>query len=322
MAGLLRRLVDHFSGSSVAPPEQQFHDGSALDYEKLARLLSSHPDYRVLKAIYAKAGVERLRTPAPGERVAAVVDTETTGLDLSADTIIEVAIQRFTFDAGHHIIEIEQPQYWLEDPQRPLPESIARLTGITDPDLKGQRFDDDAIVAMIGGADIVIAHNAAFDRPFLDRRFPEIDSAPWACSLSQVDWRSLGFDGRALGHLLLQSGRFFDGHRAGNDTNALATLLGTSAGDGRTILAHLLESCERGAVRIEATGAPFEAKDALKARRYRWNAVRRAWWREMDSAEATAERTWLDQNVYLGRGGPQLVEVNPKNRFKRDEADR
>ena len=321
MAGLLRRLVGHVSGSSAAPPESPFHDERALDYEELARLLSYHPDYRVLKAIDPKAGVDRLRTPAPGERVAAVVDTETTGLDLSTDRIIEVAIQRFTFDAGHRIIEIEQPRSWLEDPQRPLPESIARLTGISDPDLKGQRFDDEAIVAMISGADIVIAHNAAFDRPFLDRRFPELDGLRWACSLSQVDWRSLGFDGRALGHLLLQSGRFFEGHRAGNDTNALTTLLGTSAGDGRTILAHLLESCERDMVRIEATGAPFEAKDSLKARSYRWNAARRVWWRELDAAQAMAERTWLDQYVYLGRGGPQFVGVDPRNRFKREDAE-
>lgn len=292
-----------------------------MDYEELARLLSSHPDYRVLKAIDPEAGVDRLCAPAPGQRVAAVVDTETTGLDLSADRIIEVAIQRFTFDAGHRIIEIERPRSWLEDPERPLLDSITRLTGLSDSDLKGQRFDDEAIVGMIGGADIVIAHNAAFDRPFLDRRFPDLDGLPWACSLSQIDWRSLGFDGRALSHLLLQSGRFFQGHRAGNDTNALATLLGTSAGDGRTVLAHLLESCERDTVRIEATGAPFEAKDGLKARGYRWNAARRVWWRELNAAEATSERTWLDQHVYRGRGGPQLVGVNPRNRFKRDETN-
>lgn len=292
-----------------------------MNYEDLARLLSSHPDYRVLKAIDPEAGVDRLSRAAHGERVAAVVDIETTGLDRNADSIIEVAVQRFTFNAAHRIIQIEQPRSWLEDPQRSLPKSIARLTGISDLDLKGQQFDDEAIVAMLGGADIVIAHNAGFDRPFLDRRFPELDGLPWACSLSQVDWRSLGFDGRALGHLLLQSGRFFEGHRAGNDTNALATLLGTLARDGRTILAHLLESCERNAVRIEATAAPFEAKDALKARDYRWNAARRVWWRELDVAEVTAERTWLDQHVYLGRGAPQLAEVNPRNRFKRDEVN-
>lgn len=322
MAGLLRRLMGLVAASSAASPERASQDGSTLDYEELARLLSSHPDYRVLKAIDPETGVDQLRAPAPGERVAAVVDTETTGLDPSADRIIELAIQRFTFDADQHIIEVERPRSWLEDPQRPLPESIARLTGISDPDLEDQRFDDEAIVAMIGGADIVIAHNAAFDRPFLDQRFPELDGLPWACSLSQVDWQRLGFDGRALGHLLLQSGRFFKGHRAGNDTNALATLLDTSAGDGRTILAHLLESCERDTVRIEATGAPFEAKDALKARSYRWNAARRIWWRELDTSEAAAERSWLDQHVYLGRGEPQLVRINPRNRFKQDQPDR
>ena len=101
----------------------------------------------------------------------------------------------------------------------------------------------------------------------------------------------------------------------------MATLLGTLAGDGRTILAHLFDSCERDSVRIEATGAPFEAKDVLKARSYRWNAARRVWWRELDATESTAERAWLDQKVYRGRGGPRLVVVNPRNRFKRADID-
>lgn len=320
MVGLLGRLVSHFVGSSAASLRRSAVDAVGTDYEDLARLLSSHPGYRILRAIDPTAGVERLRAAMPGERVAVVVDTETTGLDPTVDRIIEVAVQRFTFGPDRRIIELERPRSWLEDPRRPLPEKIVRLTGISDKDLEGQQFDDKAIVAMIGDADIVIAHNAAFDRPFLDRRFPQLDDLPWACSLSQLDWQGLGYDGRALGHLLLQSGRFFEGHRAGNDTNALATLLGTPASDGRTILAHLLESCERESVRIDASGAPFETKDALKSRGYRWDAARRLWWREFDDSEVTTERAWLNQHVYRGRGGPQLVALTPKTRFKSNDA--
>lgn len=286
--------------------------------EELALRLSSMPGYRVLREIDANAGVQQLRAPAAGERIAAVIDTETTGLDPTTDRIIEIAVQRVIFDVGQRIVEIECARSWLEDPQRPLTADISRLTGLADRDLVGQRFDEEAILAMIGEADIIVAHNAAFDRPFIDRRFPSLSNLPWACSLSQLDWRDLGYDGRALGHLVLQSGRFFDGHRARNDTIALVTLLGTTAPDGRTILAHLLDRCERDSHRIEAIGAPFEAKDGLKSRGYKWDAGRRYWWREVEASELSSEEEWLEREVYRGRGRPRAIPITPSTRFKRD----
>ncbi|HUE79658.1 MAG TPA: 3'-5' exonuclease [Sphingomicrobium sp.] len=318
MRGLFGRLVSRLVGPSAEMLVKYPSSAATADAEELARVLSSLPGYRVLRAIDSEAGVERLRPVQPGDRIAAVVDTETTGLDLANDRIIEVAVQRFAFDRRQRITEVERPRSWLEDPRRPLPDTITRLTGISDRDLAGQTFDEEAIVGLIGGADIVIAHNAAFDRPFLDRRFPQLGDSPWACSLSQLDWQDLGYDGRALGHLLLQSGRFFEGHRAGNDTNALTTLLSTTVSDGRTLLAHLLERCERESVRIDATGAPFEAKDALKLRGYRWDATRRLWWREVELEGSDEETAWLEQQVYRGKGSPRLVTLTPRTRFTHD----
>ena len=45
----------------------------------------------------------------------------------------------------------------------------SRLTGITDAMLAGQRINLDAVEAFIEQADLVIAHNAGFDRPFCER---------------------------------------------------------------------------------------------------------------------------------------------------------
>lgn len=317
MAGIFERFLHRLTRSppnSLPGKSSEFVEPSGED---LALRLSSMPGYRVLRKIDTNLGVERLRTTAVGERIAVVVDTETTGLDPVKDLIIEVAVQRLIFDEGQKIVEIERARSWLEDPQRPLTAEISQLTGLVDRDLSGKRFDDEAILEMIGDSNIVIAHNAAFDRPFLDRRFPSISDLPWACSLSQLDWRDLGFDGRALGHLVLQSGRFFDSHRAGNDVSALVTLLGTTATDGRTILAHLLDRCKQESHRIEAIGAPFEAKDELKARGYRWDADRRHWWREVEASELTCEEEWLDSEVYRGRGRPRSVPITPSTRFKR-----
>lgn len=316
MIRLLEQIA-RFVGAS--PASTTGSEPPLQDAEQLARQLEAHPGYRVLRALNPDAGVETLSPRTGAERIAAVIDTETTGLDPEADRVIEVAVQRFSFDRAGSVIQIERPRSWLEDPQRPLPPSIARLTGISDEDLQGRRFDEDAIVALVNGADIIIAHNAAFDRPFLDRRFPQLQDHAWACSLSQLDWQDLGYDGRALGHLLVQSGRFFEGHRAANDTNALVSLLGTAGTDGRTVLAHLLDHCERDSTRVDATGAPFEAKDKLKGAGYRWDATRRLWWREVQPQDLPGETEWLHEQVYQGRGQPTLRTITPRQRFRRDD---
>ena len=44
---------------------------------------------------------------------------------------------------------------------------------------------------------------------------------------------------------------------------------------------------------VEATNAPFEAKDALKARGYRWQAAARIWQTELPDQQEDEERAWL-----------------------------
>lgn len=63
--------------------------------------------------------------------------------------------------------------------------------------------------------------------------------------------------------------------------------------DGETALAKLIRQAEQPSVRIEATKAPFEAKDVLKARGYRWHAEKRTWWTEIATAGEAGELDWL-----------------------------
>lgn len=301
------------------PPTARDLVPSAAAGEALADELTRVPGYRVLRALAAVDEVDTLPAPRSGERIAVVVDTETTGLDPVTDRMFEVAAQRFMFDAQGHIRIREHPKAWLEDPQMPLPARIKRLTGLSDAMLVGKQFDTRAISKTFSEADLIIAHNAAFDRPFIDVRFPGLNARAWACSLTQLDWLELGFDGRALGHLLLQRGWYFEGHRAENDVRALTQLLAEQLDDGRTILARLLEHCEADSLRIDAVGAPFEAKDLLKGRGYRWNAQQRCWWREIMGEQRDEESDWLDHMVYRGRGAPAIRVVSARERFARQD---
>ena len=312
MSSLWKRLSRWMSIKSELDAE----DDLDSEGEELARRLEGLSGYRVLRALDPDVGIERLGPPQVGQRMAAVIDSETTGLDVEADRMVELAIQRFLFEPDGQIAAIERVRAWREDPGRPMPERLVRLTGLRDVDLRDRRFDEKMIVQLLDSADLIIAHNAAFDRPFVERRFPQLTPGAWACSLDQLDWLDLGYDGRSLGHLLLQSGHFFEGHRAALDVVALTTLLSTGLSDGRTILSHLLANCERDSVRVEAVQAPYNSKDLLKSRSYRWDSAARHWWREIDPDAVEAEKDWLDQNVYLGRGSPKMRKITARNRFR------
>lgn len=241
------------------------------------RLLTDHPDLRVLRRISETTlplAADDTDTPT---RIGVVVDVETEGLDPARDVIIELAMRRFRFDAAGRIVAVGATRVWREDPGRPLDPAITRLTGLTDADLAGQTIDEAAATTMLRTAHVVVAHNAGFDCPRVEARLPGGAGRPWACSLAEVDWDGIGFEGRRLGHLLMQAGWFHDGHRAEADILALLHLLAHRCPDGTTILGQLIARAEVPTVRVEARGAAFALKDALKARGYRWHVAESYW---------------------------------------------
>jgi DNA polymerase-3 subunit epsilon len=47
--------------------------------------------------------------------------------------------------------------------------------------------------------------------------------------------------------------------------------------------------------------SPYETKDSLKARGYRWNAEGKVWMVSLVAADLDSEQSWLRANVYGGR---------------------
>src|SRR5690606_37152391 len=100
----------------------------------------------------------------------------------------------------------------LEDPGMPIPEAASAMNNIADDMVTGKRIDDDAVEAFIDGAAPIICHNASFDRPLLERRFPFFEKQPFACSLRQIDWSGAGIGGAKLDYIAYRLGFFFGGH--------------------------------------------------------------------------------------------------------------
>ncbi|MBN2822102.1 MAG: DNA polymerase III subunit epsilon [Coriobacteriia bacterium] len=131
--------------------------------DALSRLLvpGTDPDISAVYATFA----ERARTAVFGfEDELAFIDLETTGFDRFHDEIIEVAV------VVMRGLEEVSRYATLVKPQRPIPKETTQLTGIDDSMVADAPPIESVIsklVEVVGTRDLV-AHNATFDRQFLE----------------------------------------------------------------------------------------------------------------------------------------------------------
>lgn len=248
---------------------------------------------------------------------AVAIDVETTGLDQQADAIIEIAAREIYYDPESGKIEwVGEAATGLQDPGRPLPPEITRLTGIRDEDVKGKTIDWDAVDRLIIGANFVFAHNAGFDRPFVEKHSQAARTLPWACSFSQLDWKAEGFPSQKLEVLTIYHGFFCDAHRALGDVDALIHLLEhSSAVSEKPYFFHLLTNHRVPLAHLIAANSPFESKDALKRRGYYWDSRGRYWHKKLAKDKVEAEIRWLETEVYRGRFRGTVEEIPLERNF-------
>ena len=291
-------------------------------------------DTRTLHALELPARL----SDAGGEEVfrGVYVDCETTGFSPAHDEIIELAMLPFTYALDGRVVEVlhDEAEVHRNDPGRPLPAEITHLTGLTDDDVRGERIDAEAASALIEHSGLVVAHNARFDRPFVERVLPAARARPWACSRAEVPWTAEGFASQALHCLLCAYGVYArDRHRALADCEAGVWLLAQRLPvSGESVLAAMRRRALTETVRLWAIRSAFETKEALRARGYRWmpemrNPIERAWWTEVEPDEVEAELAWLRETVYGGMwhhlppGGIPRRRVTAFERWREDPAD-
>lgn len=274
--------------------------------EEMADALTATGDYRVLRRLAPRTVITE---PDGSElRLGLVLDTETTGLDYTKDEIIELAMVPFTYSPDGRIFEVRDAFRGLREPSVRVSVQITEITGIDAAMLTGQSIDPGEVAAFVTEAVIIIAHNASFDRPFFEKFCPAAAGKCWACSQTEIDWRAEGFESAKLAWLLGEFGMFYDRHRATNDCLAVVELLAqTLPKRGATALAALLEGARKPTFRIWAAGSPFEAKDTLKARGYRWNdgadGRPKSWFFDARDREAReAEIAYLGAEIFRRPG--------------------
>ena len=287
--------------------------------EQMARSLVESGDYRVTSRLEPQA--EYHPPDSSPKLVAAVVDVETTGTNPESDKIIEFGICLFEYDRQNgRIYKILGSWEWFEDPGLSIPPEITNITGITDEMVAGQSIDDGAVNDLLGTVVLVIAHNASFDRRFLERRLPAFATKHWACSRFDIDWKAEGIRSSALEFIAYALGFFHDGHRAGSDCRAtLHTLAQQLPSTGRLALQALLEQARLPTWRLWARDAAIEKKDVLKNRGYAWSPGEygrpKCWYRDVSEADKAAEVAWL-RAIMLGPDQPiWALRITARDRY-------
>ena len=228
-----------------------------------------------------------------------VFDTETTGLS-DSDKVFEVGAVVFEFDL--ETLEIYKALDTINDrwdPEKEMHPDASAVTGVTNEDLKGlkPRFRE-RIVSWIQQADIIVCHNASFDRPRLEELFPgELEDIAFLCTYADLPPVPRRKVSRSLPFLCYEFGGFYitEGHGALVDAFATFAMLNASFPDqdsGRTLFQESMAIAEEPFIRVAAPGVPYKYKDDLREAGLRWLPKFSMWGAVLrpDMAEATLGR--------------------------------
>jgi DNA polymerase-3 subunit epsilon len=283
----------------------------------MAEALAKSTDYRVLRRLVPRTSF----TPSIGPaKTAILLDVETTGLDQRKDEVVELGMVKFDYLPDGRIAGVRDIFSSFNEPSAPIPPEVTALTGITNEMVTGHRIDEAAVSSFADDAVIVIAHNAGFDRKFAERYWPVFQRKAWGCSATEIEWRRHAFEGSRLGYLLNGAGFFHQAHRAIDDCHALLEILAFELpAIGTSALAVLLEHARNRTMRVWAEQSPFELKDSLRRRGYRWSdgsdGRPRSWYIDVDESKLNDEIAFLKTEIYLRDVEPRLQTLTAFDRL-------
>jgi DNA polymerase-3 subunit epsilon len=278
---------------NAPPPAEQ-------TLENLAQQLEKSGAYRVLRRLMPQATSDARQ---PGEKIGLVLDVETLGLNPVKDEVIELGMVKFAYSEQDEVTRIIGEFRGFQQPSVPIPSEITELTGITDAMVTGQAIDAAQVEVFAAESNIVIAHNAGFDRRFAERFWPIFQQKPWACSATQIDWRRHKITGAKLDYILAAFGYFHDAHRATDDCHALVAILRRTLPHAQSSgLSALLAEARKDGHRVWAESSPYELKNTLKKRGYRWSdgsdGTPKAWYVDVAEDSLVQELNFLRDEIY------------------------
>ena len=273
------------------------------ELKDLAAILNQSGHYRIIEK-YQRPQHYNI-ADSSDKLIGVFLDVETTGLSYASDKIIELGMVKFEYTKDGRVFRLLDEFSRYQDPKTPIPEVITRLTNITDDMVRGHHINVDEVDTYLNNVDIIIAHNAQFDRTFFEMTFPSIQTKAWGCLMYDIDWKFEGISSHKLEYIAYKYNFFFDGHRAIIDCLAGIHILAQELLVSKElVLKKLLANSSTLRFKLYATNSPYDSKDLLKARGYRWginqNDKNRAWSIELTEDKVAEEINYLRSEIYYG----------------------
>lgn len=285
----------------------------------MPQAIANRSDWRLLRRLHLP---EKFNEPRAGDiRRALVVDVETTGLNVETDDVIQLAMLPFDYEVETgQILTVHKQQAFdeLREPAAPISEEASLITGVTADMVDGKSIDAKAVAAVVEDVDLVIAHNAKFDRPMVEKHWDCFAEKPWACTLDGVDWLRQGFSAGKLDYLGMQFGWFYDNHQALADCEACLALLAQTLPKANVqVMAAIREAALKKQWLVPAFGSPYDLKDKLKERHYQWRPDGlpngKVWWTIVEDRDA--EIAWLCEEIFGRKTDIKTYPITPFNRY-------
>lgn len=208
-------------------------------------------------------------------QVVLLLDCETTGLDPATDRLCEVGAILFSVE---HRAVIQQVSFLLpidDNPVQHINDISPELSVLVDP-----RQARQLLVAMAAEADAFLAHNAEFDRQWIEPLFPPIlRSLPWICTCEGIRWPGLRLNPSLVDLALAYGVPVWAAHRALTDCIYLAQVLERDP----DLEAHLLQGLEPR--RLVVAQVSYDDRQQAKDAGFRWDPTTKQWSRRCSQSE-------------------------------------
>jgi len=282
------------------------------DLNKLATILIESDQYRVSKK-YQKPEFYNIGDDS-NKLIGVFLDIEATGLSYATDKMIELGMVKFEYTEDGRIFRLLDEFSGYQDPNMPIPQAITKLTSITDDMVKNHQINEHEVTSYLHNVDIIIAHNAQFDRTFFEMTFSAIPPKAWGCLMYDIDWKNEGISSHKLEYIAYKYNFFFEGHRAIIDCLAGIHILAQDLLISKQlVLKQLLTNSQALRFKLWATNSPYDSKDLLRARGYRWSNNQtdkhRTWSIELTEDKVAEEINYLRSNIYNGSSINIPVEI-------------
>ena len=157
---------------------------------------------RVRAAVAASHGPKQplFTKESPDRTLVAIIDLESTGLEETDEPVsVGALLLEIETKSGDLVREVDS-YYGIREPLAAMNPEAHALHALSPEQLRGRYVDVDRLSRIVNSAELLIAHNAKFNRRMLACILPYVMNAKWACTVYTLkfDWAKISKGGNSL----------------------------------------------------------------------------------------------------------------------------